>query len=72
MKALKILIVMLILIMSVGAVCAADNITNDVIGDDSEEILETVQEDIATDDSMDILETTQMISTRQVMIHSPT
>ena len=63
---------MLILIMSVGAVCAADNITDDAIGDDSKEILETVQEDIATDDSMDILETTQMISTRQVMIHSPT
>jgi predicted outer membrane repeat protein len=56
MKALKILIVMIILIMSVGAVCAAENITDDAMGDDSEEILETVQVNIATDD---ILETTQ-------------
>ncbi|MEE1336238.1 hypothetical protein, partial [Methanobrevibacter sp.] len=59
MKALKILIVMLILIMSVGAVCAAENITDDAICDDSKELLETVQEDITTDDSADILETTQ-------------
>ena len=60
MKALKILIVMLILIMSVGAVCAAESITDDAIGDDSKEILQTVQEDI------------RMTSTLQVMIHSPT
>ena len=59
MKALKILIVMLILIMSVGAVCAAESITDDAMGDDSKEILETVQEDITTDDSADILETAQ-------------
>ena len=59
MKVLKILIVMLILIMSVGAVCAAESVTGDAMGDDSKEILETVQEDIATDDSADILETTQ-------------
>ena len=59
MKALKILIVMLIFIMSVGAVCAAESISNDAIGDDSKEILQTVQEDIATDDSSDILKTTQ-------------
>ena len=59
MKALKILIVMLILIMSVGAVCAAESITEDAIGDDSKEILETVQEDITTEDSSDILETAQ-------------
>ena len=56
MKALKILIVMLILIMSVGAVCAAENITDDAICDDSKELLETVQEDITTDDSADILD----------------
>ena len=31
MKVLKIMIVMLILIMSVGAVCAAENITEDII-----------------------------------------
>ena len=59
MKALKILIVMLILIMSVGAVCAAESITDDAIGDDSKEILQTVQEDITTDDSSDVLETAQ-------------
>ena len=59
MKALKILIVMLVLIMSVGAVCAADNMADDAMGDDSKEILETVQEDITTDDSTDILKTTQ-------------
>ncbi|WP_296894477.1 C1 family peptidase [uncultured Methanobrevibacter sp.] len=59
MKALKILIVMLILIMSVGAVCAAESITDDAIGDDSKEILTTVQEDITTDDSTEILKTTQ-------------
>ncbi|WP_296882953.1 C1 family peptidase [uncultured Methanobrevibacter sp.] len=59
MKALKILIVMLILIMSVGAVCAAESISDNAIGDDSKEILKTVQEDITTEDSADILKTTQ-------------
>ena len=59
MKVLKILIVMLILIMSVGAVCAAESITDDAMGDDSKEILEPVQEDITTEDSSDILETAQ-------------
>ena len=59
MKALKILIVMLILIMSVGAVCAAESITDNTIGDDGKEILTTVQEDITTDDSTEILKTTQ-------------
>ena len=59
MKALKILIVMLILIMSVGAVCAAESITDNTISNDSKEILQTVQEDITTDDSSDILKTTQ-------------
>ena len=58
MNALKIMIVMLILIMSVGAVCAAESIADDAISDDNK-ILETVQEDITTDDSSDILETAQ-------------
>lgn len=58
-KALKILIVMLILIMSVGAVCAADSTADDGMGDDSKEILNTVQGDIITDDTKDILQTTQ-------------
>ena len=59
MKTLKIMIVMLILIMSVGAVCAAENLAENTMGDDSKEILETVQEDITTDDSADILKATQ-------------
>ena len=59
MKALKILIVMLILIMSAGAVCAAESITDNTISNDSKEILQTVQEDITTDDSEDVLETAQ-------------
>ena len=59
MKALKILIVMLILIMSAGAVCAAESITDNTISNDSKEILQTVQEDITTDDSSDVLGTAQ-------------
>ena len=50
---------MLILIMSVSTVCAAENITDDAMGDNSKEILETVEEDITTDESTDILKTTQ-------------
>ena len=49
---------MLILIMSVGAICAAESNTGDAIGDDSKEILEAVQEDIVADDNSDILKTT--------------
>ena len=45
--------------MSVGTVCAAESISNDAIGDDNREILETVQKDITTDDSSDVLETAQ-------------
>ena len=52
MKALKIMIVMLILIMSVGAVCAAENTTEDIVGDDSPDIMESTQKDVvAVDDS---------------------
>ena len=57
MKVLKLMIVVFILIMSVGAVCAAENITDDTIGNDSKEISETVQKDITTNDN--ILKTTQ-------------
>ena len=43
---------MLVLIMSVGAVCAAENITEDIVGDDSQNILESTQKDVvAVDDS---------------------
>ena len=44
MKALKIMIVMLILIMSVGVVCASENITEDIKYDDSQDVLESTQE----------------------------
>ena len=50
MKILKIMIVMLILIMSAGAVCAAENITGDTIGDDSQDILKSTHEDVASVD----------------------
>ena len=45
MKILKIMIVLLILIMTVGAVCAAENSTDDVI---STEILQTSQNEVYT------------------------
>ncbi len=52
MKILKILVITLVLIMSVGAVCAADAVCGDDTGSDGQTILETIQED-------DTLETTQ-------------
>ena len=48
MKALKIAIVMMVLIMSAGAVCAAD--ADDVIASDNQNILETAQDDISAAD----------------------
>ena len=53
MKVLKILVIMLVLIMSVGAVCAADADSGDFTGDDSQKILETVQEDNALETTQD-------------------
>lgn len=52
MNVLKILIIMLVLIMSVGVACAADAVSGDDAGNGSQEILQTVQED-------NILENTQ-------------
>ena len=46
MRFLKIMIVLLILIMSVGAVCATENIQNDNISTDSAEILKTSQNEV--------------------------
>ncbi len=46
MKILKIMIVLLILILSVGAVCAAENSTQDVLSTDSQEVLETTQNEV--------------------------
>ena len=46
MKVLKIIIVMLVLIMSVGAVCATDDISDEIISDDGQDTLEITQYDI--------------------------
>ena len=45
MKILKIMIVLLILTLSVGAVCAAENSTSDVLSADSQEVLEITPND---------------------------
>ena len=50
MKILNIVIVMLVLIMSVGAVCAADDISDEIISDDGPEILESTQDDVISVD----------------------
>ena len=50
MKILNVMIVMLVLIMSVGAVCAADDISDEIISDDGPEILESTQDDVISVD----------------------
>ena len=45
MDVLKIMIVMLVLIMSVGAVCAADNVDDVVISDDGQDTLQITQDE---------------------------
>ena len=47
MKALKIVIVMFVLIISLGAVCAANTTSDDIMGNDNQNILETTQDDIS-------------------------
>ena len=49
MKVLKIMIVMIVLILSAGAVCAADDISDD-ISDDNRDILKITQDEIYTAD----------------------
>ena len=49
MNVLKVMIVMLVLIMSVGAVCAAENVTDEVISDDGQEIMGIDSGDSFTD-----------------------
>ena len=49
MKILKIMIVMLVLILSVGAVCAADDISDEIISNDGQDTLEITQDDIYSD-----------------------
>ncbi|MBQ2651978.1 MAG: hypothetical protein IJF83_00330 [Methanobrevibacter sp.] len=56
MKFFKVLIVMLILIMSVGAVCATDALSDDNVSDDNPGILENVQGEDSIDDNQEILE----------------
>ena len=46
MKALKIAIVMLVLITSLGAVCAADSLSDDALSYDNPDIMEITDEDI--------------------------
>ncbi|MDO5815889.1 MAG: C1 family peptidase, partial [Methanobrevibacter sp.] len=46
MKPLKILIVMLVLIMAVGAACAEDPISDNVLSDDNSDSLETQQDEV--------------------------
>ena len=46
MKILKIMIVLLILTLSVGAVCAAENSTSDVLSADSQEVLEITPNEV--------------------------
>ena len=39
---------MLFLVMSAGAVCAADNLSDDIASDDNSHVLNAVQEDISS------------------------
>ena len=48
MKVLKIMIVMLVLILSAGSVCAADNITDEIISDGGQEDVYTTSENSFT------------------------
>ena len=48
MKVLKIMIVMLVLILSAGSVCAADNITDEIISDGGQENVYTTSENSFT------------------------
>lgn len=47
MKTLKIVVVMLILFMSVSAACAANETSDDIIGDDNHNVLKTMQNDVS-------------------------
>ena len=49
MKILKIMIIVLILILSAGAVCASESLSDDKMMNDSNEIIETVQDDAHKD-----------------------
>ena len=61
MKMLKIMIVMLVLIMSVGAVCAADDISDEIISNDGQDTLEITQNDIYTTEESSFSDLTEKI-----------
>ena len=61
MKILNIMIVMLVLIMSVGAVCAADDISDEIISNDGQDTLEITQDDIYTADEPSFADLTKEI-----------
>ena len=48
MKLIKIMIIMLVLIMSLGAVCATDDISDEIINDDGQDTMEILQNDVYT------------------------
>ena len=55
------MIVLLVLIMSVGAVCAADDISDEIISNDSQDTLEITQDDIYTADEPSFADLTKEI-----------
>ena len=61
MKILKIMIVMLVLIMSVGAVCAADDTSDEIISNDGQDTLEITQYDIYTTEESSFSDLTEKI-----------
>ena len=61
MKILNIMIVMLVLIMSVGAVCAADDISDEIISNDGQDTLEITQYDIYTTEESSFSDLTEKI-----------
>ena len=58
MRTLKILIIIVVLILSAGSACAAENLTG-AMDDDSYEILESVEDNITADDGSNIQKTAQ-------------
>ena len=61
MKVLKMMIVMLVLIVSVGAVCAADDICDETISYDGQDTLEISQDDVYTADEPSFADLTTKI-----------
>ncbi len=64
MKVLKIMIIMLVLIMAMGGVCAADDISDDIISDDGQKDMYMVSEASFTD-LTDEIEHTEVLNLTQ-------